>query len=171
VLSDVGGEGLFTLLLEKAALFSDPETPHMVPSGVYDMGDPSRHAPVLLASSWALTYYNLSLAAEAARTPVFLCFEQISEPDVMCWCRRCHQSTQKGNFDAGATARFIRDCRLEERVDHRILVISERNAPLKGDLEKALPEWDVVVGPDRADRLHGFLRGFAKELAAQCKTA
>jgi acetyl-CoA decarbonylase/synthase complex subunit gamma len=166
VLSDVGGEGLFTLLLEKAALFSDPETPHMVPSGVYDMGDPSRHAPVLLASSWALTYYNLSLAAEAARTPVFLCFEQISEPDVMCWCRRCHQSTQKGNFDAGATSRFIRDCRLEERVDHRILVISERNAPLKGDLEKALPEWDVVVGPDRADRLHGFLPGFAKELAA-----
>jgi acetyl-CoA decarbonylase/synthase complex subunit gamma len=171
VLSDVRGESLFPLLLERAALFTDPETPPMVPAGVHEIGNPLRNAPVLLASSWALTYYNIILAVEAARTPLFLCFEQINEPDVMCWCRHCLRSTQKGDFNANGTAQFIRDCKLEERVDHRKLVISERNAPLKGALEKALPEWEVVVGPDRADRLYGFLPGFAKELAAQCKKA
>ena len=171
VLSDLQPESFFPLLMERSALFSDPQTPPMVPAGVHEINAPGRNAPVLLASSWALTYYTLSLGAEAAGVPVFLCFEEISEPDVMCWCRHCLQSNHKGEFDAPATAGFVRSLKLEERVDHRKLVICERNAPLKTALEKALPEWEIVIGPDRADRLYTFLPEFAKALAAECETA
>ncbi len=171
VLSDLQGETLFPLLLQRSALFSDPQTPPMVPGGVYEIGSPQSDSPVLLASSWALTYYSLSLGAEAAQVPVFLCFEEIREPDVMCWCRHCLQSNHKGEFDAAATARFVRSCKLEERVTHRKLVICERNTPLKLALEKALPEWEIVIGPDRADRLYTFLPDYAKKLAKECKTA
>ena len=171
VLSDIKGESLFPLVSQRMALFSDPEHPPLTPSGIYEIGDPQRNSPVLLASSWALTYYNLSLAVEAAQTPVFLCFQEITEPDVMCWCRHCLRSTTKGNFDANATAQFVRGTKVADRVDHRKLVISERNAPLKAALEKALPEWEIIVGPDRADRLHGFLPGFANQLAKQGEKA
>ena len=164
VLSDIRGETLFPLLLQRMEIFSDPEAPYMVPQGVTEIGMPGRKSPVLLASSWALTYYNLALAVEASRTPVFLCFEQVREPDIMCWCHHCLRSTHKGKFDAQATARFIADCRLEERLDHRKLVVCARNATFRSELEKALPGWEIVVGPDKASLLPGFLPEFARSL-------
>ena len=164
VLSDIRGETLFPLLLQRMEIFSDPEEPHMVPQGVEEIGMPGRKAPVLLASSWALTYYGLALAVETSRTPVFLCFEQIQEPDIMCWCNHCLRSTHKGKFDAQATAEFINSCRLEERVDHRKLVICARNATFRSELENALPDWEIVVGPDDASLLPGFLPQFAQSL-------
>ncbi|WP_419655745.1 CO dehydrogenase/acetyl-CoA synthase (corrinoid Fe-S protein) [Desulfosarcina variabilis str. Montpellier] len=164
VLSDLQGESLYPLLMERMALFSDPQEPMMTPEGVYAIGEPDRHAPLILASSWALTYYNLSLAAEVSRIPVFLCFERITEPDVMCWCHHCLHSTHKGKFVAENTVRFVKKCKLEERVDHRTLVISARNAEFKAQLENALPEWEIVVGPGEAVHLSGFLPELAEEL-------
>ncbi len=164
VLSDLQGEILYPLLMERMALFSDPQEPMMAPEGVYPIGEPDRQAPVLLASSWALTYYNLSQAAEVLRTPVFLCFERITEPDVMCWCHHCLFSTQKGKFNAENTVRFIKSCKLESLVDHRKLVISERNTDFKSELENALPEWEIIVGPGEAAHLNGFLPELADEL-------
>ncbi len=164
VLSDIQGETLFPLLLQRMEIFNDPENPSMVPSGVEELGMPDRNAPVLLASSWALTYYNLSLAVEASKTPVYLCFQQISEPDIMCWCSHCLRSTHKGEFNARTTAKFIKDCRLEERVDHRKLLVCARNASFQSKLENELPGWEIVVGPDTADLLPGFLPNFAKTL-------
>ena len=164
VLSDLQGESLYPLLMERMAIFSDPQEPMMTPEGVYAIGEPDRHAPVILASSWALTYYNLSLAAEVSGIPVYLCFERITEPDVMCWCHHCLHSTHKGKFVAENTIRFIKQCKLEERVDHRTLVISARNAEFKAQLENALPEWEIVVGPGEAVHFAGFLPELAKEL-------
>lgn len=164
VLSDLQGESLFPLLMERMAIFSDPQEPMMTPEGVYAIGEPDRHAPVILASSWALTYYNLSLAAEVSGIPVYLCFERITEPDVMCWCHHCLHSTHKGKFVAENTIRFIKQCKLEERVDHRTLVISARNAEFKAQLENALPEWEIVVGPGEAVHLSGFLPELADQL-------
>lgn len=166
VLSDFRGDTLFPLLLERMELFGDPQEPYMAPEGVHEIGKPDRNAPVLLVSSWALSYYTLSLAAEVARTPVFLCIEKITEPDVMCWCSHCFRSTQRGKFNAESTARFVRQCKMEERVDHRKLMISMRNADLKGELEKALPEWEIVVGPAEATLLNGFQSSFAQESAS-----
>ncbi len=164
VLSDLQGESLFPLLLERMELFSDPQEPYMAPEGVYEIGNPDRNAPVLLASAWALTYYNLTLAAETSRTPVFLCIERLEEPDIMCWCHHCLRSTQKGKFNAASTIQFIEKCKLEERVDHKKLVISARNAEFKAELENALPEWEIFVGPGEAALLHGFLPEFANSL-------
>jgi acetyl-CoA decarbonylase/synthase complex subunit gamma len=164
VLSDVQPESLFALLLQRMELFSDPQEPYKAPEGVHAIGEPDRNAPVLLTSAWALTYYQLVLAAEVSHTPVFLCVQRLEEPDVMCWCSHCTRSSQKGKFDAVATARFIQNCKLEERVDHRKLVICARNAQFSAELESALPEWEIVVGPGEAALLYGFLPEFAKNL-------
>ena len=165
VLSDIRGETLFPLLLQRMELFNNPEEPPMVPAGVQEIGNPGRNAPVLLASSWPLSFYHTTLAIEESHTPAFLCFEHITEPDVMCWCSHCLRSTHKGKFDAQATARFIDECRLKERVDHRKLVICARNATFQSELETALPDWEIVVGPDQANQLPGFLPDFATSLS------
>ena len=171
VLSDFQPESLFPLLLQRTEIYNDPEEPSKVPPGVYAINNPGRNAPVLLASSWGLTYYGLTLAAEQSGTPVFICFREIEEPDVMCWCRHCHQSTHKGTFHPVETARYIRDCKLEDLVDHRTIVICARNAVLKSALEKELPEWEIIVGPDRADQLHGFLPVLTENMTQKMSAA
>ena len=165
VLSDFQGETLFPLLLLRQSIYSDPQQPLMAPEGVYEIGKPDKNAPVLLTSSWALTYLELSSAIEAADTPAFLCVERIEdETDVMCWCHYCLRSSHRGNLDCKGTSRFIEKCKVEDRVTHRKLVISGRTAQFKAELEQAMPKWEIIVGPAEAALVTGFLPGFAEEL-------
>lgn len=164
VLSDFQGETLFPLLLQRMALYTDPQSPLMAPEGLYEFGCPGPDAPVLLTSSWALTYQKLCLAAEEVRVPVFLCVHRIDESDVLCWCDHCLQSTQRGKLDGKKTARFIEKTGIGDRVRHRKLVISERNAQFQDELEAALPDWEIVIGPGEASRLPAFLSGLSKDL-------
>jgi acetyl-CoA decarbonylase/synthase complex subunit gamma len=164
VLSDFRGETLFPLLLQRLSIYNDPQQPLMVPEGIHEIGEPDETAPVLLSSNWALTYLHLSSTIEAAGISAFLCTEHIEETDVMCWCHYCLRGAHPGKLDCRATRRFVRESELAQRVRHRKLIIPERTAQFKADLEKALPEWEIVVGPAEAGHLTGFLRGFAETL-------
>ena len=165
VLSDFQGETLFPLLLERLGIYSDPQQPLMAPEGIYEIGEPDENSPVLLSSSWALTYLILSSAIEAADISAFLCVERIEEEtDVMCWCHYCLRSTQRGKLNCEDTRQFIKKCGIEDRVKHRKLVISGRSAQFKAELEQALPEWEIIVGPDEAAHIASFLPEFAKKL-------
>ena len=171
VLSDFQGETLFPLLLLRQSIYSDPQQPLMAPEGVYEIGEPDENSPVLLTSSWALTYLELSSAIEAADTPAFLCVERIEEEtDVMCWCHYCLRSSHRGNLNCKGTSRFIEKCRIEDRVKHRKLVISGRTAQFKAELEQAMPKWEIIVGPAEAALIPGFLPGFAKKLKKLSET-
>ena len=164
ILSDLQGETLFPLLLERMGIYSDPQQPLMTPEGIYEIGEPDENSPVLLTSSWALTYLNLSSEIEAAGIPAFLCVECIEETDVMCWCHYCLRSTHRGELNCEDTSRFIKKSKIEERVRHRKLVIPGRTAQFKAELEQALPEWDIIVGPAESALIAGFLPGFAEKL-------
>lgn len=165
VLSDFQGETLFPLLLERMGIYSDPQQPLMAPEGIYEIGEPDKNSPVLFTSSWVLTYLDLSSAIEVTGIPAFLCVERIEEEtDVMCWCHYCLRSSHRGNLNCEDTSRFIKKCGIEDRIRHRKLVISGRSAQFKAELEQALPEWEIVVGPAEAELIAGFLPDFAGEL-------
>ena len=168
ILSDFQGETLFPLLLQRQDLYTDPHQPLMVTDGLYEIGKPDENSPVLLTSSWALTYLNLSSAIEAANIPAFLCVERIEEEtDVMCWCHYCLRSTHRGKLDCEGTSQFIKKCKIEDRVKHRKLIISGRSAQFQAGLEQALPKWEIIVGPEEAAHIAGFLPEFSGKLRAR----
>ena len=170
VLSDFQGETLFPLLLERQDIYTDPQHPLMATEGIYEIGEPDENSPVLLTSSWALTYLTLTSAIEATNIPTLLCVECIDEPDVMCWCHYCLRSTQRGKLNCEDTRQFIKKCGIEDRVKHRKLVISGRTAQFKAVLEQALPKWEIIVGPEEAARMVGFLPEFAEKLKRLSET-
>ncbi len=170
VLSDFQGETLFPLLLERQDIYTDPQHPLMATEGIYEIGEPDENSPVLLTSSWALTYLTLTSAIEATNIPTLLCVECIDEPDVMCWCHYCLRSTQRGKLNCEDTRQFIEKCGIEDRVKHRKLVISGRTAQFKAELEQALPKWEIIVGPEEAARMVGFLPEFAERLKRLSET-
>jgi acetyl-CoA decarbonylase/synthase complex subunit gamma len=59
---------------------------------------------------------------------------------------------------------MIKKSGIESRVKHRRIVIPGRVARIKGELEDALPGWEVVVGPREAAAIGAFLPEYAKSL-------
>jgi acetyl-CoA decarbonylase/synthase complex subunit gamma len=170
VLSDFQGETLFPLLLQRMDLYNDPLKPYMVPEGIYEIGKPDSNSPVILTSSWALSYLNLSSAIEATDIGAIIWAVYTEETDVMCWCHYCLRGSQRGELDSKGITRFINKYKGEDKVNHRKLVISGRSAQFKAELEQALPEWEIIVGPEEAARIVGFLPEFAKKLKKLSET-
>ncbi len=155
----------YSLLTLRLNIYTDPQVPLSVEERIYEIGKPSEESPILFTSNWALTYLILSSAIEATNIPTFLCVKSVGEEaDVLCWCHHCLRSAQLGKLNADDTGQFIKKCGIEDRVKHRKLVIPGRAARFKAELEQALPDWEIVVGPEEPTRIMGFLPEFAEKL-------
>jgi acetyl-CoA decarbonylase/synthase complex subunit gamma len=120
--------------------------------------EPNEYSPVLVTSNWALTYFLVSSAVEAAKVPSFVCVKDADGLGVLTgWA-----AGKFGGADVGA---FIKKCGIEDRVKHRKLIIPGKVARIKGELEDALElKWEITVGPKEATGIGAFLPKFAEGL-------
>ncbi|MCS7281270.1 MAG: acetyl-CoA decarbonylase/synthase complex subunit gamma [Desulfobacterota bacterium] len=157
VLSDFDEHTLLPLLVQRLNIYTDPRFPMAVEEKYYEIGEPDEYSPVLVTSNWALTYFIVSSAIEATKVPSFLCVKDTDGLGVLTgWAA--------GKFTGDSVASMIKKSGIEARVRHRKLVIPGRVARIKGELEDALPGWEVVVGPREATGIGAFLPEFAKTL-------
>lgn len=157
VLSDFDENTLLPLLVLRLNIYTDPRFPMAVEEKYYEIGEPDEYSPVLVTSNWALTYFIVSSAIEATKIPSFLCVKDTEGLGVLTgWAA--------GKFTGDAVASMIKKCGIADRVKHRKLVIPGRVARIKGELEDALPGWEVVVGPREAAGIGAFLPDFTKTL-------
>jgi acetyl-CoA decarbonylase/synthase complex subunit gamma len=128
-----------------------------VEQDIYEIGEPGEESPVLITSNWALTYFIVSSTIETTKVPAFLCVKEAEGLGVLtAWAA--------GKFSGDAIGPFIKKSGIEDRVKHRKLVIPGKVARIKGELEDALPGWEIIVGPREATAITGFLPEFAKKL-------
>lgn len=157
VLSDFDQYTLLPLLVQRLNIYTDPRFPMAVEEKYYEIGEPDEYSPVLVTSNWALTYFIVSSAIEATKVPSFLCVKDTEGLGVLTgWAA--------GKFTGDSVASMIKKCGIEGRIKHRKVVIPGRVARIKGELEDALPGWEVVVGPREATGIGAFLPDFAKTL-------
>ena len=138
--------------------------PFSVEEKIYKIGEPDKKSPVLATSNWALSYLLLSQAIEDTNVPAFLCVKGVEQADVLCWCHHCLRSVQPEKLDINETAQFISRCGIGNMVENKKLVIPGRASRFKAALEEALPEWEIIIGPQEADELISFLPDYAEEL-------
>jgi acetyl-CoA decarbonylase/synthase complex subunit gamma len=164
VLSNLDQHSLFPLLVQRLGIYTNPQMPLSIEEKLYEIGMPGEDSPVLLSSNWALTYLILSSAIEDTGIPAYLCAKSIEEADVLCWCHHCLRSTQAGTLNINDTAQFIEKCGIGKRVTHRKLVIPGRASKFKAELVRALPEWEIVTGPEEDAKVAVFLPDYAESL-------
>ena len=157
VLSDLDKYSLLPLLVQRFSIYTDPRMPLAIGQGIYEIGEPSKESPVLITSNWSLTYFLVSSATEESKVPSFICVKDTEGLGVVT-------SWGTGKFSGDSVAAFIKKSGIEERVNHRKLVIPGKVAPIRRELEEALPGWEIVVGPREASDLPGFLPAFSKTL-------
>lgn len=150
ILSDFDQYSLLPLLVQRLNIYTDPRIPMSVEQKIYEIGEPTPDSPVLITSNWALTYFIVASEIEGSKVPSWLLVKDTEGLGVLTgWAA--------GKFSGDSIGPFVKKCGIEDRVRHRRLIIPGKVARIKGELEEALPGWEIIVGPREASEIPAYL--------------
>jgi acetyl-CoA decarbonylase/synthase complex subunit gamma len=151
ILSDFWGGSLFSLLVERLNIFTDPQRPMTVTEGIYEIGEPDENSPVLVTTNFALTYFIVSGEIEGCKVPSWLLIKDSEGLSVMtAWAA--------GKFSGDDVGMFVKKCGIADKVKHKEVIIPGYAAAIAGDMEEELPDWTITVGPREAGHIPAFLK-------------
>jgi acetyl-CoA decarbonylase/synthase complex subunit gamma len=151
ILSDLQGDILFPLFLERLNIFTDPQRPMVVEEDIYPLNGPDENSPVLITCNFSLTYFIVSGEIEGSKVPSWLMIKDTEGLSVLtAWAA--------GKFGADVIAQFMKKAGIADKVKHRDLIIPGYLASMKGELEEELPGWTITIGPREAGHLPAFLK-------------
>ncbi len=150
ILSDFDQSSLLPLLVQRLNIYTDPRIPMSVEQKIYEIGEPTPDSPVLITSNWALTYFIVASEIESSKVPSWLLVKDTEGLGVLTgWAA--------GKFSGDSIGPFVKKSGIEGMVKHRRLVIPGKVARIKGELEEALPGWEIIVGPREASEIPAYL--------------
>jgi acetyl-CoA decarbonylase/synthase, CODH/ACS complex subunit gamma len=151
VLSDIKGEVLFPLLVERLNIFTDPQRPLATTPGIYEINNPNENSPVLITTNFSLTYFIVSGEIETSKVPSYLLIMDTEGLSVLtAWAA--------GKFGADLMSVFVKKCGISDKIKHRKLIIPGYSASESGGLEEELKGWEIMVGPREGSHIPAYLR-------------
>jgi acetyl-CoA decarbonylase/synthase complex subunit gamma len=155
VMRTVKIEYLIALLTWRKNLYTDPQKPIVVQPGIYPYGMVDSDSPVYITTNFSLTFYTVAAEIESSRVPSYLIAFDTDGLSVMtAWAG--------GKFIGEAIASWLDDSEINEKVNHKKIIIPGGVAAIKGKIEE-LCGWEVIVGPREANSINSF----AKQRLAQ----
>ncbi len=122
---------------------------YAIAPGLYAVGTPGPHSPVLVSANYKLSFDVLRRAVDGIETWILV----LDTRGVNVWC-----AAGKGTFSTAELARRVEATRLADVVRHRRLVVPQLGAPSVAAHEvERLTGFGVVFGPVRAADLPAFL--------------
>ena len=151
VLSDLKGEVLFPLLVERLNIFTDPQRPLATTPGIYEINNPNENSPVLITTNFSLTYFIVSGEIETSKVPSYLLIMDTEGLSVLtAWAA--------GKFGADLMAAFVKKSGIGDKVKNHRLIIPGYSASESGGLEEELKGWEILVGPREGSLIPAYLR-------------
>jgi len=131
-------------------IYTDPQKPVTVEPKLYEFGSVGRASPLLVTTNFSLTFYTVSPEIENSKIPSYLLVTDTEGMSVLtAWAAE--------KFTAESIAKAIKDANVEEKLDHRKVIIPGYVAILSGKLGD-LSGWQVIVGPKEASGIPKFLK-------------
>ncbi len=150
VTSASGKHEIMPLLTVRANIFTDPQKPIQVEPKVYQVGEVAPDSPVYVTTNFSLTYFSVEGEVEASKVPSYILAIDTDGTSVLtAWAA--------GKFSGEIVGEFVKSCGIEEKVNHREIVIPGHVAVISGKLEEA-SGWKVIVGPREAAGIPSFAR-------------
>jgi acetyl-CoA decarbonylase/synthase complex subunit gamma len=142
---------VYPLLALRTNIYTDPQKPIQVQPGVYEINDPAAGSPVMVTTNFSITYFSVANEVDGSGNPGWLLVADAEGMSVLtAWAA--------GKFDAERIAKAVKSADMENKVDHRKLIIPGHVSVLLGELEEELPGWEILVGPREAVELPGYLK-------------
>jgi acetyl-CoA decarbonylase/synthase complex subunit gamma len=151
VLDTLAYEALLPIMILRQNIFTDPQKPIQVEPKVYPVGEAGENSPVLVTTNFSLTYFMVSGEIENSGVPAHLVVVDSDGMSVLtAWAA--------GKFNGHKIGAAVKASGLEKQVKTRRVIIPGYVARISGELEEALPGWEVLVGPQEASDLGPFLK-------------
>lgn len=152
LLFDTFDEALFsTLYILRQNIFIDPEMPLQVESKVYEFNNPDENADVFLTTNFALSYFAVANEISNLENGAYLVITPSDGMSVLtAW------SAQK--ITAEIASKVVSANDTLGKVKNKRIIIPGLLYDLKEDLEKALPDWKIVVGTIEAYKIPEFVK-------------
>jgi len=151
-LRDSTSETWLPLWTLRQNIYTDPQKPLQMEPGVYPMGEPDAHAPLVVTTNFSLTYFIVSTELDGSGVPSHLAVVDTEGMSVLtAWAA--------GKFSGERVAKALREMAAIERVSHKVVIIPGYAAVISGELEDALGSgWRVLTGPQEASDIAPFFR-------------
>ena len=136
---------------------------YTVDPGLYALGRPDQHSPVLVTANYKMSFDRLREALPGRNAWILV----LDTKGINVWC-----AAGKGTFGTAELVRRIQTSGLERVVEHREMILPQLGAPgVAAHLVKKLSGFKVIYGPIRAKDLPAFLdAGLKATPEMRCKT-
>jgi acetyl-CoA decarbonylase/synthase, CODH/ACS complex subunit gamma len=142
---------VYPLLVMRANLFTDPQKPIQVQPGIYEINNPKPGDPLMVTTNFSITYFAVANEVESSGLPGWLLVADAEGMSVLtAWAA--------GKFDADRIAKSVKTSGIADKINHQRIIIPGHVAVLMGELEEALPGWQISVGPREAVDLPNYLK-------------
>jgi acetyl-CoA decarbonylase/synthase, CODH/ACS complex subunit gamma len=156
VLDRMQFEMLLPLMMLRQNIYTDPQKPIQVEPKVYPLGEPGPDSPVIATTNFSLTYFLVSGEVENSGVPAHLVIVESEGMSVLtAWAA--------GKFSGAKVGAAVKASGLENQLTRRRLIIPGYVSQISGEVEEALPGWEVLVGPGEAADLGPFLKRYAPQ--------
>lgn len=150
VLKNANLASLLTLLSWRSNIYTDPQKPIAVQPGIYAIGDVTPDSPVYITTNFSLTFYTVQTEIEATRLPSYLiAFDTEGLSVLTAWAG--------GKFIGEEIGPWLKDSEINQKVNHKKLIIPGGVAAIKGKIEE-ISGWEVIVGPREANGIGSFAK-------------
>lgn len=123
---------------------------HRVTPGLYSLGKPTPESPVLVTANYTLSFDALRSTLKGMDAYILV----LDTQGVNVWC-----AAGKGTFGTDELVKRIEATRLNEVVNHRVLILPQLGAPGVAAHEvKKRAHFKVEYGPVRAEDLPKYLK-------------
>jgi len=140
---------LLALMTLRQSIFSDPRVYPTVDPGLYEIGTPDPKAPVFITSNYRLTKIPVEIDIKGANIDSWLLVVDSEGIGI-------ESAVAGGQFGAGTIAEAIKEFKVFEKVNHRIVIIPGMAARLSGALEDEADCY-VLVGPRDSSGIKKFI--------------
>ncbi len=144
-------EHLLPLLSWRQNLYTDPQKPIAVEPGLYEVGEVDENSPVYCTTNFSLTYFIVEGEVENSRIPSYILSVDTGGISVLT-------AYADNKFSGEIIAKAMKDVGLEEKVNHKNIVLPGHVAVLQGALEEESGGWKVMVGPREAAGIPKFAK-------------
>ncbi len=142
---------LVTLMTLRLNIYTDPQKPIQVEPKLYPINEPGKNSPVFVTTNFSLTYFLVSGEIENTGLNAWLVIPDCEGMSVLtAWAA--------GKFSGAVIAKAVKEYGVEDITDDRRIVIPGYVAQISGELEEALPGWQVIIAPQEAADIEGFVK-------------
>lgn len=151
VLDSFDPGSLYPLLVLRQNIYTDPQKPIQVQPGIYEINNPDADSPLMVTTNFSITYFSVANEVEGSGNKGWLLVADAEGMSVLtAWAA--------GKFDAERIAKDVKAFNVEDKINHRKLILPGQVSVLSGELEEELPGWEIMVGPREAVDIGSYLK-------------